>query len=101
PERPCCAASLREREDVLAVHGTTPETAEQSYRIRMQLRGVREAAGRMRKLADKGERRLRRAVERDQTGEPPATGAAPSVPTASPAIRQYLLEIHNATLRLR
>ncbi|KAJ1567749.1 hypothetical protein HK405_004900 [Cladochytrium tenue] len=64
--------ALREREDVLAAHGTTPETAEQSYRIRLQIRGVREAAGRMRELVDKDERRLRRAVERDRAGEPPA-----------------------------
>ncbi|KAJ3220261.1 hypothetical protein HDU67_003276 [Dinochytrium kinnereticum] len=39
--------ALAEREDLLNSVGTTPETAEASYRIRIMIRGLKESAARM------------------------------------------------------
>ncbi|KAJ3109255.1 hypothetical protein HDU97_007749 [Phlyctochytrium planicorne] len=39
--------ALKEREDLLNSVGTTPETAEASYRIRIMIRGIKESSTRM------------------------------------------------------
>ena len=50
--------ALREREDLLMSAGTTPETAEQSYRIRIQIKSLKEGAARMKELLEKEEKKV-------------------------------------------
>ncbi|KAI9330383.1 hypothetical protein DFJ73DRAFT_858936 [Zopfochytrium polystomum] len=61
--------ALREREDLLTTQGTTPETAEQSYRIRIQIRAVRDAADRMKEIVAKEEKRAAKRGKDDGSKE--------------------------------
>ncbi|KAJ3197040.1 hypothetical protein HK101_006503 [Irineochytrium annulatum] len=45
--------ALKEREALLTSVGTTPETAESSYRIRLMIRGLKESATRMNEIVAK------------------------------------------------
>ncbi|KAJ3283571.1 hypothetical protein HDU79_008954 [Rhizoclosmatium sp. JEL0117] len=52
-----CRQALKEREDLLASVGTTPETAEASYKIRIMIRNLKESSGRMAEIVKKEERK--------------------------------------------
>ncbi|KAJ3408758.1 hypothetical protein HDV05_004767 [Chytridiales sp. JEL 0842] len=45
--------ALKEREDLLTTSGTSPETAEASYRIRIMIKGLKEASARMQDIVNK------------------------------------------------
>ncbi|ORY50794.1 hypothetical protein BCR33DRAFT_734003 [Rhizoclosmatium globosum] len=53
-----CFEALKEREDLLASVGTTPETAEASYKIRIMIRNLKESSGRMAEIVKKEERKI-------------------------------------------
>ncbi|KAJ3064334.1 hypothetical protein HDU98_012234 [Podochytrium sp. JEL0797] len=52
-----CRQALKEREDMLCTSGTTPETAEASYKIRIMIRNLKEGAGRMAEICKKEEKK--------------------------------------------
>jgi ElaB/YqjD/DUF883 family membrane-anchored ribosome-binding protein len=45
--------ALKEREDLLTTSGTSPETAEASYRIRIMIKGLKESQTRMQEIVAK------------------------------------------------
>ncbi|KAJ3122229.1 WD repeat-containing protein 34 [Nowakowskiella sp. JEL0407] len=49
--------ALKEREALISMHGTTTETAEASYRIRVQIRSLKEEVKRMADIVAKEERK--------------------------------------------
>ncbi|KAI9100378.1 hypothetical protein DFS34DRAFT_578611 [Phlyctochytrium arcticum] len=54
---------LREREALVASGGTTTESAEKSYRIRVAIRGIKEGVTRMGEIVGKEERKKRKDEE--------------------------------------
>ncbi|KAJ3021661.1 UNVERIFIED_CONTAM: hypothetical protein HDU68_009524 [Siphonaria sp. JEL0065] len=52
-----CRHALKEREDLLCSSGTTPETAEASYKIRIMIRTLKESSGRMAEIVKKEEKK--------------------------------------------
>ncbi|KXS20174.1 hypothetical protein M427DRAFT_94601 [Gonapodya prolifera JEL478] len=54
---------LREREELLSLKGTSPETAEASYRVRVAIKAIKEDATRMRDIASKEERKKDAAAQ--------------------------------------
>ncbi|KAJ3340020.1 hypothetical protein HDU93_007569 [Gonapodya sp. JEL0774] len=64
---------LKEREELLSLRGTSPETAESSYRIRVAIKAIKEDAAKMKEIANKDERKnkkdpaaLQRITERKE-----------------------------------
>ncbi|KAJ3222404.1 hypothetical protein HDU78_011762, partial [Chytriomyces hyalinus] len=51
--------ALKEREDLLMSSGTTPETAEASYKIRIMVKNLKEGSARMTEIVKKEEKRLK------------------------------------------
>ncbi|KAJ3331278.1 hypothetical protein HDU76_003613 [Blyttiomyces sp. JEL0837] len=58
--------ALREREDVLTSAGTTPETAEQSYRIRIMIRGLKDGSARMQEIINKEQKKMKKAKDQEK-----------------------------------
>lgn len=54
---------LKEREDIMAMGGTTTESAEKGYRIRVAIRGLKETASRMTEIVQKEERKAKKNPE--------------------------------------
>ncbi|TPX63277.1 hypothetical protein SpCBS45565_g06733 [Spizellomyces sp. 'palustris'] len=54
---------LKEREEMMAAGGTTTESAEKSYRIRVAIRGVKEGVARMGEIVAKEERKKKKDPE--------------------------------------
>ncbi|KAJ3013290.1 hypothetical protein HKX48_005836, partial [Thoreauomyces humboldtii] len=54
---------LKEREDMMSTGGTTTESAEKSYRIRVAIRGLKEQSARLVELVGKEERRKKKDPE--------------------------------------
>jgi hypothetical protein len=50
---------LKEREDLLNRYGTTTETAQASYQVRVLLRNLKENAAELQKIYDKDAKRVR------------------------------------------
>jgi hypothetical protein len=51
--------ALFERERLLETHGTSPETAESSYRIRIMIKGLKESMGRMQEIINKDMKKVK------------------------------------------